>query len=69
MTITFSCWYRLVGTSLVAQLVKNPPTNADLGSISGLGRYPGGRNGNHFLIIQVGGHPGLLLLLLVLPLF
>ena len=35
-------------TSLVAQwLKKNPPTNArDTGSIPGLGRFPGGGNGN-----------------------
>ena len=33
--------------SLVAQLVKNPPASArDLGSIPGLGRSPGGGNGN-----------------------
>ena len=38
------------GTSPVAQLVKNPPTNAgyarDAGSVSGLGRSPGEVNGN-----------------------
>ena len=30
---------------LVAQMVKDPST-MDLGSISGLGRFPGGRHGN-----------------------
>ena len=31
----------------MAQTVKNPPVNAgDLGSITGLGRCPGGGNGN-----------------------
>ena len=30
---------------LVAQTVKDPPT-VDLGSVSGLGRFPGGRHGN-----------------------
>ena len=47
MTLTFSCWYKLVVASLVAQLVKNPPASAgDLGSVPGLRRSPGGRNGN-----------------------
>ena len=36
----------------VVLVVKNPPTNAgdlrDMGSIPGLGRYPGGGNGNPF---------------------
>ena len=33
-------------TSLVAQMVKNPPANAeDLGSVPGLGRSPGEGNG------------------------
>ena len=33
--------------SLVAQLVKNPPASAgDAGLIPGLGRFPGGGNGN-----------------------
>ena len=33
-------------TSLIAQLVKNPPDNAgDVGSIPGSGRYPGEGNG------------------------
>ena len=35
---------------LVALVVKNPPANAgdirELGSVSGLGRYPGGGHGN-----------------------
>ena len=36
-----------MGTSLVAQIVKNPPANAeDLGLIPGLGRSPGRRQGN-----------------------
>ena len=38
------------GASLVAQLVKNPPANAgdtrDVGSVPGLGRFPGAGNGN-----------------------
>ena len=34
-------------TSLVAQMIKNPPANAeDLGSVPGLGRSPGEGNGN-----------------------
>ena len=39
-----------LGASQVALVVKNPPANAgdirDLGSIPGLGRSPGGGNGN-----------------------
>ena len=39
-----------MGTSQMAQLVKNPPANAgdarDEGSILGLGRSPGEGNGN-----------------------
>ena len=36
-----------MGTSLVAQIVKNLPANAgDLGLIPGLGRYPGGGQDN-----------------------
>ena len=38
-----------IGTSLVAQMVKASAYNAgDLGSIPGLGRSPGGGNGNPF---------------------
>ena len=37
----------LLGASQVAQLVKNPPSNAgDMGSIPGLGRSPGGGHDN-----------------------
>ena len=40
----------LSGASLVVQVVKNPPADAgdtrDAGSIPGLGRSPGGGNGN-----------------------
>ena len=33
-------------------IVKNPPTNAgDIGSIPGLGRFPGEGNGNHSSIL------------------
>ena len=39
-----------LGTSMVAQMVKNSPANAgdieDAGSIPGSGRFPGVRNGN-----------------------
>ena len=38
-----------------ALVVKNPPVNAgdirDVGSISRLGRFPGGRHGNHSIIL------------------
>ena len=35
------------GASHMALVVKSPPANSgDMGSISGSGRYPGGRNGN-----------------------
>ena len=35
------------GVSLVGHMVKNPPANVgDLGLIPGLGRSPGGGNGN-----------------------
>ena len=41
-----------IGASQVALKVKNPPSNAgdirDVGSIPGLGRFPGGGNGNPF---------------------
>ena len=41
--------------SQVVLVVKNPPTNAgdirDMGSIPGLGRYPGGGNSSHFSIL------------------
>ena len=33
-------------TSLVAQLVKNSPNVGDLGSVPGLGRFPGEGNSN-----------------------
>jgi len=40
----------------LAQLVKNPPANAghaeDFGLISGLGRSPGGGDGNHSSILD-----------------
>ena len=40
----------MIGASQVALVVKNPPANAgdvrDAGLIPGLGRSPGGRNGN-----------------------
>ena len=37
----------LVGASLVAQMVKNPPANAeDSSSVPGRGRSPGEGNGN-----------------------
>ena len=37
----------ILGASLVAQMVKSLPANAeDMGLISGLGRSPGERNGN-----------------------
>ena len=40
-------WYRFIQASLVAQMVKNLPAIAgDPGSILGLGRSPGGGNGN-----------------------
>ena len=39
-----------MGASLVTQMVKNTPVNAryvtDMGSVPGLGRSPGGGNGN-----------------------
>ena len=39
--------YSLCEASLVAQMVKNPPTNAgNVGSILGSGRSPGERNGD-----------------------
>ena len=42
--------YRVRAASLVVQMVKNLPTSAgdtrDVGSILGLGRFPGGGNGN-----------------------
>ena len=42
----WSVWLRM-GSSLVAQMVKNPPTNAgDPGSVPASGRSPGGRHGN-----------------------
>ena len=41
--------------SQVVLVVKNPPTNAgdirDMGSIPGLGRYPGGGNSSHSSIL------------------
>ena len=41
-----------LGASQVALVVKNLPANAgnirDMGSIPGLGRFPGGGNGNPF---------------------
>ena len=50
------CWSQLIcggiqeqGASQVAQVVKNPPANAeDLGSTPGLGRSPGEGSGNPF---------------------
>ena len=43
---------RCIGASQVALKLKNPPSNAgdirDVGSIPGLGRFPGGGNGNPF---------------------
>ena len=43
----FMLKYWHTGASLIAQLIKNLPANAgDLGSIPGLGRAPGGGNGN-----------------------
>ena len=42
--------YMPIIASQVAPVVKNPPANAgdirDMGSVSGLGRYPGGGHGN-----------------------
>ena len=40
-------WIKEVpGASLVARMGKNPPANAgDLGSVPGLGKYPGEENG------------------------
>ena len=42
--------YRVRAASPVAQMVKDPPASAgdtrDVGSIPGLGRFPGGGNGN-----------------------
>ena len=42
--------FQAFGTFLVAQMVKNPPANAgdirDMGSIPGLGRFPGGGHGS-----------------------
>ena len=40
----------IIGASLVAQVVKNPPANVkdirDAGLIPGVGRFPGGGHGN-----------------------
>ena len=48
----FYIYLFLLKASLVAQLVKNPPANVgdaqDLGSIPGLGRFPGGGHSNPF---------------------
>ena len=42
--------YALIGASQVVIVVKNLPANAgdvrDIGSVSGLGRSPGGEHGN-----------------------
>ena len=39
--------YNMINIINTALLVKNPPANAgDVGLIRGLGRSPGGRNGN-----------------------
>ena len=44
--LTFRNWF----ISLIDAVVRNPPANAgdagDVGLISGLGRFPGGGNGN-----------------------
>ena len=40
------CVHIHVWASLVAQLVKNPTASADVGSVPGSGRFPGGGNGN-----------------------
>ena len=44
----FRVWHQPLDgwASQVALVVKNQSTNADLGSIPGLGRYPGGGHGN-----------------------
>ena len=43
-------WIHLTGASQVVLVVKNPPANAedvrDVGSIPGLGRFPGEGHGN-----------------------
>ena len=48
--------------SQVALVVKNPPANAgdvrDMGSIPGLGRFPGGGNGNPLQRIPWTEEPG-----------
>ena len=46
--LTGSCTsYALDRASLVAQTIKNQPANAeDLGSLPGLGRFPGGEHVN-----------------------
>ena len=50
---SYCCWDK--GASQVAVVIKNPPANAgdlrDLGSIPGLGRCPGGGDGNPFLFL------------------
>ena len=56
------------GASLVAHVVKNPPAmQKDLGSIPGLGRFPGGGHGTPFqysynqgIFPSQGSNPGLL---------
>ena len=45
-------------TSLVAQMVKNPPIMKDLSSIPGLGRYLGGRHGNPLHYSCLKNHHG-----------
>ena len=44
LVLTFGT--NVVWVSEVAQWVKNPPANADVGSIPGLGRFPEEGNGN-----------------------
>ena len=45
------CVYIYAWTSQVALVVKNPAANADVGSVPGLGRSPGGGNGNPLHIL------------------
>ena len=51
--------YEVGQASLLAQMVKNPPTNAgDPGSIPGSGRFPGGGHGNPLQYSCLENHPG-----------
>ena len=53
--VIFLCHFGEVVASLVAQMVKNLPTNAgDVGLIAGLGRFPGKENGNPLQYSRLG---------------